>query len=307
MYKGYIIDRKQFFRALCKVEFPALSPLRSELDLINFKNGMGLQTLSTHIFNFFEELLSIVDKNGTALDLHEFKRLFPDESILKIERIFNTINQKSSKIDIIEFEEYILRIDDVLLRDVMCSWKKVIKPKKNLEMIYLLERKQIIEECALTEDEYNWLERKFNILDYDKNGKIPKEDAVILFESGMIDVGKEIDIHFNYVTKEQITLKEFLLYIYGPIKIQQYTMNGLKDEELNEKKKEDSGSSDESRIKVIRNESEDIESLMKMDHNPSFEYSGKKPSIRKKLKKPSSLYKIYIHIYSTIKSFFKKI
>lgn len=306
MYKGYTIDRKQLFRALCKVEFPALSPLRSELDLINFKNGMGLQTLSTHIFNFFEELLSIVDKNGTALDLHEFKRLFPDEPILKIERIFNTINQKSSKIDIIEFEEYILRIDDVLLRDVMCSWKQVIKPKKNIEMIYFLERKQIIEECALTEDEYDWLERKFNILDYDKKGKIPKEDAVILFESGMIDVGKEIDLHFNYVTKEQITLKEFLLYIYGPIKMQQYALNGLKDEELNEENKEESDTS-ESRVKVIRNESEDIESLIRIENNPSFECSGKKPSIRKKLKKPSTLHKIYTHIYSTIKSFFKKI
>ena len=307
MYKGYIIDRKQLFKALCKVEFPALSPLRSELDLINFKNGMGLQTLSTHIFNLFEELLCMLDINGTALDLEDFKRLFPDEPILKIERIYNTINQKSSKIDIIEFEEYVLRIDDVLLRDVMCSWKQVIKPKKNMEMIYFLERKQIIEECALTEEEYDWLERKFNILDYDKKGKIPKEDAIILFESGMIDIGKEIDVHFNYVTKEQITLKEFLLYIYGPIKMQQYALNGLKDEEFNEKKKEDSDSSDESRVKVIRNELEDIESLIRIDHNPPFEYSGKKPSIRKKLKKPSALHKIYIYMYSTLNSFFKKI
>lgn len=306
MYQGYTIDRKQLFRALCNVEFPALSPLRSELDLINFKNGMGLQTLSTHIFNLFEELLSMMDINGTALDLEDFKRLFPDEPILKIERIYNTINQKSSKIDIIEFEEYLLRIDDILLRDVMCSWKQVIKPKKNMEMIYFLEKKQIIEECFLTEDEYDWLERKFNILDYDKKGKIPKEDAIILFESGMIDVGKEIDLYFNYVTKEQITLKEFLLYIYGPIKMQQHALNGLEDEELNEKKNE-SDTSDESRVKVVRNESEDIESLITIRYNPPFEYSGKKPSIRKKIKKPSTMNKIYTCMYSTIRSFFKKI
>lgn len=297
MYNGYTIDRKQLFRALCNVEFPALSPLRSELDLMDFKNGMGIQTLSTHTFNFFEELLNMMNTSSTEIDLHEFKRLFPDESISKIERIYNTINQKCQKIDIIDFEDYLLRIDDVLLRDIMCSWKQKIKTIKNIEIVDTLERAQLIKKYAMTENEYEWLERKFNILDYNHKNKISKDDAIILFESGMIDVGREIDLHFNNITKEEITLKEFLIYIYGPIKLQQNALENIIVDNTQLRNNEEKS---ESRVKVVRNESEDIESLITVHYNDSFEHSRKKSS--SSYKKNSRIYKLCL----TFRSFFFK-
>lgn len=294
MYKSYTIDRKQLFAALCHVEFPALTPLRSRLELINFKNGLGLHTLSTHIFYLFEELLRIMNIKGTTMDLQDFKNLLPDESISKIERVYNTINHKCQKIDIIVFEYYLLRIDDVLLRDIMNSWKRVIKPKKNMELLYTNERKQIIEECGLTEEEYDWLERKFNILDYNNKKKIPKDDAIILFESGMIDVAKEIDLYFNYITKEEITLKEFLLYIYGPIKMQHNVLGNIViDRQVDHNKKK--------RETMVINNSEDIESLITIVHNEPFEHSNPK-----KLKKNSGIQKMYMCMYSALRSSLKK-
>lgn len=294
MYKGYTIDRKQLFRALCDIEFPALTPLRSERDSIDFNNGIGIQTLSTHIFYLFEELLCMVDTNNKTIDLLEIKRLFPDESILRIERIYHTINPKCQKIDIIAFEEYLLHIDDVLLSNIMCSWKRPIKPNKDMDLLYTLERKGIIEECGLTEEEYDWLERKFKILDYNKKNRIPKEDAIILFDSGMIDVAKEIDIYFNNITKEEITLKEFLLYIYGPIKMQQNVLDDINiDRQVDHNKKK--------REIIVDNNSEDIESLITIRRN---EHSGKNPSECKTSKKPSGIYKMSKCMRSMIKTIF---
>ena len=221
MYKGYILHCKALFHALKRIEFPTLSPIREEMHYFNFENGMGLEPLFQHILDLYEEMISIIDNVKLEMTIHEFALLFPEEDYNEVERIFHIIAQWTSTIDFHKFKMCMLCVPNDVLKAIMQSWEKKIKFKnKNFIHIEQKDKECIMMEYNIEEKEYEWLERTFNVLDNTNQGRILKEDAILLFDNGVIDIGKEIHMYFNYIQKSYITLKEFLCYIYGPMKIE---------------------------------------------------------------------------------------
>lgn len=239
MYKGYILHCKALFHALKRIEFPSLSPIREEMHYFNFENGLGLEPLFQHVLDLYEEMICVIDNIKLEMTIHEFALLFPEEDYDEVERIFYIISQWTSTIDFHKFKDCMLCISNDILKEVMHSWEKKIKFKNdNIIQIEQKDKECIMKEYNIEDKEYEWLERTFNVLDTTKRGHILKEDAILLFDNGMIDIGKEIHMYFNYIQKSYITLKEFLCYMYGPMKIESDVWKQKDEEREKEMKKE---------------------------------------------------------------------